>query len=466
MIQLLWTNCTKANRLNSILTKLPATLLTVLLLILALFSCKKDPYQIGIDLLPPTDTLNVRSTDTCTVQAFSMIQDSMRTDKSPSMIMGSMIDPVFGKITSSFYAQLRLQTEGVNFGIHPVLDSLVLMLFYNGYYGDTLTRQNVKVYEISQEFVYDSVFFSNRKLNTYPTLLADQDYKPNITDSVSVGGTRVAAHLRINLSKLSNYLGNKILQAPASTLASNSTFVKFMKGLYLQSTPVNGKGALLNYSIANGLSKLVVYYHNGDDPADDSLHYDLQINESSARFTHIDHNGYLDASTELKQQILNHDSARGAKQMYLQGMAGVKIKLKFPFMKNFGLGKTVAINEAILELKNLETDTTYTPPPTLDIIRQDSIGRIGYLVDENEGSGYFGGTYNKSSRSYYFRITQHLQKVIQNAYKNHFDLYIIVNNPIKSILTPNRVILNGSGPANPGGAANRLRLKITYTILN
>jgi hypothetical protein len=452
--------------LNSILTKLPATLLAGVLLLLALFSCKKDPYEIGIALLPPTDTLNVRSTDTCTVEAFSMVQDSMRTDKSTSLIMGSMLDPVFGKITSSVYAQPRLQTEGVDFGTHPVLDSLVLMMFYNGYYGDTLTRQNLKVYEIFEDFVYDSVFFSNNSLGTYPTLLANKDYIPNITDSVSVGGEKVAAHLRVNLSNLTQYLGNKILQTPASTLASNSTFIKFMKGLYLQSTPVSGKGAIMNYSIANGISKLVVYYHNGDDPADDSLHYDLPINESSARFEHVDHSGYLDASQDLKQQIINHDSAQGSKQLFLQGMAGVKIKLKFPYMKNFGMGKVVAINEALLELKNMETDTTYAPPPSLVMIRQDSVGRIGYLVDENEGSGYFGGTYSKSARSYQFRITQHMQKVIQDAYTNHFDLYIVVNNPIKSILTPNRIVINGSNPLNPADNANRLRLKVTYTVLN
>ncbi len=452
--------------MNSKLTKLQATLLTGLLLLLALFACKKDPYEIGIDLLPASDTLNVRSTDTCTVEAFSMLQDSMRTDKSTSLIMGSMIDPVFGKITSSFYSQLRLQTEGVDFGKNPVLDSLVLMMVYNGYYGDTLTKQNVKVYEISQDFEYDSTFFSNQNLGTYPTLLADQDFIPNITDSVSVGGTKVVAHLRINLNKLTNYLGNKILNAPASALATNSAFIKFMKGLYVQSTPVNGKGALMNFSITNGVSKMVAYFHNGDDPQDDSLHYDILMNESCAHFTHIEHNGYLDARQDLKQQLLNHDSAQGANQLFLQGMAGVKVKLKFPYMKNFGLGKVVAINEAILELKNLETDTTYSPPPSLIMIRQDSVGRIGYMVDENEGSSYFGGTYNETTRSYYFRLTQHMQKVLLNSYSNHFDIYIVVNNPIRSTMTPNRIVLGGPNPLTPGDNSNRLRLKVTYTVLN
>jgi hypothetical protein len=452
--------------LNSSLSKLPASLLTGFLLILAMFSCSKDPYEIGYDLLPPSDTLNVRATDTCTVVAFSMRQDSVRTDKTASLIMGAMMDPIFGKTTAGFYTQVRLSSEGVDFGKNPVLDSLVLMLGYNGYYGDTLTRQNVKVYEISDNFVYDSVHFSSQQLATYPTMLADQDFIPDISDSVQVYHEKLAPHLRINLSNQTNYLGNKILEAPASSLNTNSAFIKFIKGLYVTASPVNNKGALLNFSIANENSKLVVYFHNGDDPLNDSLNYDLLINSSSARFIHVDHNGYLDASQDLKRQILIHDSAQGAKQVFLQGMGGVKIKLKFPFMESFGHGKIVAINEAILEMKNMQTDTTLDPPPSLIMVRQDSAGRIGYLVDDNEGSAYFGGTYNKTTRSYFFRITQHMQKVLQDAYTTKFDLYIMVNTPIKSFVTPNRVMLYGTQPLDAGDGSNRFQLKVTYTVLN
>ncbi|MEI7662365.1 MAG: DUF4270 domain-containing protein [Bacteroidota bacterium] len=452
--------------MNTTLTKLPAILLTGFLLILALYSCNKDPYQIGLDLLPPSDTLNIKSSDTSTVQAFSVLQDSIRTDKPGSLYMGSMSDPVFGKVTSNIYTQLRLVSEGVDFGTHPILDSLVLVLFYKGYYGDTLTQQNVKVYEISEDFSYDSIYYSNKRLATYPTLLADMDFKPRVKDSVKVYTTKLSPHLRINLSKLTNYLGNKILSAPASELATNTAFIKYMKGLYIKTTPVSSGGALLNILTTNGVSKMVAYYHNGNDPKDDSLHYDILIDESCARFTHLDHNRYLEAGTDLKQQILNHDSLRGSRQLYLQGMAGVKVKVKFPFMKNFGRGKKIAINEAILELKNSETDTTFAPPPTISMLRQDSVGRIAYMVDYSEGSGYFGGIYNKTTRSYYFRLTQYMQKVLQNAYTNHYDLYILVDNPITSIPTPNRILINGTNPLDPRDLSNRLRLKVTYTILH
>ena len=115
--------------MNHYQSKLPAALVIGMLLIIVLFSCKKDPYQIGYDLLPPSDTLNVKTTDTCTVEAFSMRVDSSRTDKTSSLVIGSMNDPWFGKTNTGFYSQVRLIAEGVDFGKNPVLDSLVLTLF-------------------------------------------------------------------------------------------------------------------------------------------------------------------------------------------------------------------------------------------------------------------------------------------------------------------------------------------------
>jgi hypothetical protein len=395
------------------------------------------------------------------------MQDSVRTDKISTLIIGSIKDPIFGTTTSGCYIQPRLSAEGTDFGTQPVLDSLVLMLYYTGYYGDTLTRQNVKVYEISQDFVYDSVRFSNQHLETYGTLLANQDFIPHLSDSVSIFGVKTAPHLRINLSKLTNYLGQKILDAPESALKTNTAFINFMKGLYVTATPVNSKGALINFTIANGISKMVAYFHDAGEAGKDSLHFDMPVNEASARFLHFDHNGYLDANQDVKRQLLNKDSAQGAKQVFIQGMGGIKVKIKFPYFKNFGLGKVIAINDAVLEFVNQEasTDTILSPPVSLTIMRQDSAGRVGYLVDANEGTSYFGGGYMEDTRSYKFRVTRHLQKILLNSYSTSFDLYMMTGNPGLSTTVPNRVVLNGTNPLMPGDAG-RLKLKVTYTVLN
>jgi len=133
-------------------------------------------------------------------------------------------------------------------------------------------------------------------------------------------------------------------------------------------------------------------------------------------------------------------------------------------MKNLGKANTIAINDAVLMFKNPDADTTLAPPGTLNLVRQDSIGRIAFLSDENEGTSYFGGTYNSSTRTYFFRITQHIQKVILGSYTNSFDLYILVNNPTKKELIPDRVMLNGT-QIIPGADDDRFRLKLTYTKL-
>jgi len=444
---------------------LPVSLLTSILLILILFSCKKDPYEIGIDLLPPSDTLHVLSTDTCTVVAFSVGQDSIRTDEATSLALGSMMDPVFGKTTASFYTQLRLSSDGADFGKNPVLDSLVLCLYYNGYYGDTSTQQNIKVYEISQDLEIDSGYYSNQSATTYQNLLANLNFVPHPTDSVSVYGKKVRAHLRVNLSKYSSYFGNKLLYAPESVLANSASFIQFMKGLYLEASAVNFNGSLLNFTTSDGSSRMTAYFHDGNDPANDSLTYDFLLNDQCARFTHIDHHGYLDASPDLKRQILSHDSAQGSNQLFLQGLAGVRIKVKFPYLKTFGKGSVIAVNDAVLMFKNPDPDTTLSPPPALNLVRQDSIGRIAFIKDENEGSSYFGGTYDKTTRTYFFRITQHIQKVLLGSYTNSFDLYILVNNPTKKELIPDRVMLNGTRPQIPVADEERFRLKLTYTKL-
>ncbi len=435
------------------------------MLILAMSSCKKDPYEIGFSLLPPGDTLHVKSTDTVTVEAFSVLQDSVRSDKTSTLVFGSVMDPVFGLSTAGFYSQVRLSSESADFGSNPVLDSLVLMLTYTGHYGDTLSRQRVRVYEISDDFAYDSLRYSNQTLATYPTLLADQWFVPNLRDSVEVSGEMTAPHLRINLSRMTSYLGRKILEAPEDVISSNTEFLKFFKGLYVTADPVTQGGAFLNFSISSGNSKLVVYFHNGNDPDDDSLHFDMNLNESCARFIHTDHHGYLNALPELRQQVLNHDSAKGAGRLFLQGMGGVKVKLKFPHLMDFAKGKNIAVNDAVLRIRNMENDTTLSPPLSLYLLRQDSIGRVGYLVDEGEGSSYFGGTYDENSRTYFFRLTQHFQKVLTNAYSNHFDLYLMVNTPVTATVTPNRVMLYGTGKAG-AGKDDPVTLTMTYTLLN
>jgi len=196
----------------------------------------------------------------------------------------------------------------------------------------------------------------------------------------------------------------------------------------------------------------------------DSLFYEYVITDKCARINTFDHDQYKDASPDFKNQVLDHDTSDGKNFLYLQGLSGVKIKIRLPFIKDYGKSQKIAINNAVLILKNFESDTTLAPPPQLTLIKADSAGRIGYLVDDSEGSVYFGGTYHASDKSYSFRITRHIQQIIQGKEKN-YDLYLLVNDPSINVLIPNRMVGIGTNPEIPDLSSARFQLQLVYTKL-
>ena len=240
-----------------------------------------------------------------------------------------------------------------------------------------------------------------------------------------------------------------------------------MKGLYIESTPVSADGALISFNMKSSLTSLVVFFktHDSTGKIVDSLFYEFVISDKCARINTFNHEQYKDGSPEFMAQVVNHDTVEGQKKLFLQGLGGIKIKIKLPGIADLGSSTTVAVNNAVLKLTNIETDTTLAPPPQLFLIKSDSAGKIGFLVDENEGSAYFGGTYHASDKSYTFRITRHIQEIIQGKIPN-YDLYLLVNNPISNALLPYRFVGVGTNPGDPGLESAKFRLEVVYTKLN
>jgi hypothetical protein len=437
-------------------------LASLALLIFLMPSCKKDPYQVGINLLPPSDTLNIKATDTASFVAHSVLQDSIRTDETTLSILGSLMDPIFGSTTAGFYMQYLLVAETPDFGTNPGLDSIVLQIPYGSIYGDTNALQNLKIYEISKDFFIDSTYYSNQSVPTYGMLLANYTFKPARYDSLKIGGVMTAPHIRINLGKFSNYFGNKILHAPAADIATNVAFLEFMKGLYIQSSKATYGGALLSFDPTALLSKIVMYYHNS---VNDSLHFDIVGSSSCARFNHFDHNNYLEASSDLRRQVIQKDTTLGKNNLFIQGLAGIRIRLRMPFLKSFGKAGKIAINNATLTVRNIETDTSLAPPVKLTLVIVDSTGNVAFLTDENEGTSYAGGYYNTEQRTYTFRISRHMQQVVDGTIKN-YDMYLMANDPSTNVLVPNRLEVTGTKPQLPGISADRIKLQVIYTKLH
>lgn len=438
----------KISRLFPILTR-P---LIIAASLISLISCEKEPGIIGLEVTPPLDQLHVETIDTSTIIAYSVLVDSIQTSGLYHNILGSIHDPVFGRTDASIYTQLNLSTVGVDFGSNPKCDSLVLYLRYNGYYGDTNTPLTVRLYEISEDIYSDSLYYSTTHIDTYNNEIGRQSIYPHPNDSVVINGDKAAPALRVRLDNCGKAFAEKLLAASSATLADNDEFVKYIKGLHIKTDPVNYHGSILYFDLKTSPSGMTLYYHNDDQ---DSLSFTYEVSSSCKRINHFDHEGYLFADPKLRQQIIYNDHTLGEQINYLQSMGGVKVRLWFPYLKDWAKNKKVGINEAELILTNIDETDEYLTPARLSLAITEDDGTLSSLYDQDSVSTtYYGGTYNSTTREYRIRLNYYVQDLVNQEDMGDGLSLMVAGSSINA----SRFVFAG-----PKAAKNRMRLRVVYS---
>lgn len=423
------------------------------------FSCDYDPDEIGIGIQPDSDRINVFSTDTLNVTAYSVYVDSVRTDETSRTMIGSYYDPVFGRTTSSLALELRLSSSTVDLGDSPVLDSMVMVLDYAtvalsgdeemAAYGDTTTPQTFRLYEIDESIYVDSAYYSNSVVALQDGEIASLTFEPRPTDSIMIDTSKVEAQLRI---KMEDSFVQKFRDAPEGSLDSLSGFLEFFKGVYFQPDEVSVGGAILFFNVGSAYSRMTLFYSNADE---DSLEYYFPITSTSARFMNFKHDYEL-ADPEFVSQ-LNGDTLLGQDKFYLQSMAGVATVVEVPDFKEMNNLGEIALNEARLIIENNDMTSDFSPPDELAIFQYDEDGNMSIVYDQYEGTEYFGGEYDEDNGRVEFRLTQQFQKILAtDTISPRFYLGIS-----GASILPNRMVCNGFN-LDPGG----LRLEIIYSQLS
>lgn len=424
-------------------------LFLILMLTVSLISCNKKSEIIGLDLVEG-EALEVGLDTTISLFAYSEIEDSTRTDEMDKNLLGSYYDPVFGRTTASFYTQFRLSVVAPDFGDSPVTDSVVLTLIYSGYYGNTETLQNFKVLEITEDMTIDSNYYSFDSLGV-SQLYAELAVIPKPEDSLLVDSVKYTPRLTIHLD---NSLGDKILTADATNLADNEAFLDYFKGLYIKAEPVNneGEGAILYFNLLSADSRITVYYN-------DSLQYSLYINESCARFNRFNDEFSLSNDQIFKDQVLNGDTMLGNEKVYVTGMTGVRTKVFFPGLQEWISSRNIVINQAILYLPVEDSQIEYDPPSALSVYRIEDSGLETYTDDQYEGEEYLGGNYAEPQGQYFFRISLHLQRLVNETYNDNGLSIKVTGRSSKA----GGVVLAGADPTVSGPG---MKLKIVYTVID
>jgi len=441
-----------------------------------IWSCKKEPDLLGLDLIPEEDLLNHAVIDTITIRAITEREDTLRTDELATMLLGSINDPVFGTTTASVYTQLRLPGTNVSFGTDVVVDSIVLTLPYKGIYGDSSAVQNITVYELDESIqtsvksetsgrTLDYPYYHFSTLQHKATPVGQFSFVPNTVDSSMLDTVKVGPFMRIPLTlEFANRIvnANQILD---SALANNTKFLQAIKGLYITAEPATapGSGAIMYLNPTHSLSRVHIYYSAMVNNERENKKLELLINENSGRFNHYEHSGYAGADPDLVAQMQGN-GASASQKLFLQSMGGTRIKLEFPYLDKLR-DKKMAIHEARLVMENAGDDTEYRLPGLIGI-RERYVGqdltteKYTYLyraiVDENAGSNYIDGYLNDDK--YKLRITRYIQQRLLHPEIEFGPLYLLAAG---SALSANRAVIGG-----PGAEQGKLKLVIYYTPLD
>lgn len=433
------------------------TLLVALSLLFAC-SCSKTTENIGNGLLPEGDNIGVYFTDTIHIECHSEVIDSMATKGMTSALLGSMMDPVMGRTTANLFTQLCLSATNHRFGTAPTIDSVVLQLGVNGYFGDTAVAQTLHVYELADTLSSGSEYYQFSDIAAKPVDLANgYTFLPHPkTCSVVNGDTLTQAVIRIPLA---NSLGTQLAMADTSVYGSQLAFKDFFYGLKISCDDAT-QGGSISYLLptSNSLTKLELYYHESDTSI--GMRYDYYITSDDCYFNQYLHD-YTLGSPDFVQQVVEGNVALGQQTLYLQSMGGVRSLLRFPNIETWGdtlQNAHLIINEAKLLLPvAMEESPGYSPVSSLALLSVNADGSTTVLPDYFEGSAYYGGSYSSTSQSVSFRISEYLQDLV-NGKSASEGIYLSITG---AAFNANRCVI--FGPENSG--EKQLSCEIKYSII-
>ena len=420
---------------------------SILLGLLIFFvSCQKNKHEIGKPAIDQNQLLNGITTDTFDLITYTIDEDSAITDNMANVLLGSYVDPKFGKVSAEFYTEFRLKSLNPVFGDIGtiVYDSCVLALQYVGYYGD-VSAQNFEVYELNDSLSMDSVYYDfstkpvkpgNLVVNGMGTII------PKPLSNAVVGGDTLAPQLRIPLD--TNFAKSLIEESTSGngTFASNVNFQNFFKGFKVKvnnPSQTIGKGAIFYFNINNNAaSKLTIYYtQNGVKKS-----YDIVMNSQAADFVHIDTD-----QTGTPLEMVLQDSTKGQSTFYAQAFRQRAV-IKIPGLDN--LPKNVVIHRADLTLPvQFQNGYRYKPGSAVSVAARlkasdtklSNLNVVGAFVDSKK----------------HFAID--LRTYAQALIADNIDNTGVVVSPVFFRNSAERIVFNGPNTINK----MKPKLILTYT---
>jgi|GEM_PF-3584803 len=421
---------------------------------------------IGSDLIPPGDNLVVERTDTVTLLASTILEDSLETwdlseqTEIDDMLLGRVNHNTLGAYQAEIFTQIELGFINPDFS-NSEFDSIVLILALDTFevYGELQQPQSYHVYRMTEDFAVNDVLYSNKTfLTDAPNVLGSvTNWIPNYTDSILVDTVKERAQIRI---RLDDALKTELFDTmDLSMYQSDEDLQTLFKGLHI--VPDVSNTAMVSVDM-NALETRVLIYYTKDDTV--STFFPFLITESTGKTSYFNHD---EARTTAPISMYVGDTDFGDSVVYVQGMAGANIKIDFPHAEAMN-DQNIIVNKAVLQLSTLENDATdfnTRRPYQLTALRKTDDGRLVLNRDVTlslgrvGGFGLFGGdpqltTYN-GNNAYLYEVNMSAHFLEMMTGNTESSLYISLFPKTQSA---RRISVGG-----PAHSERAMKLILTYT---
>jgi hypothetical protein len=424
-----------------------------LLVLAAVFisSCEEGTTQIGSELLPGSDFVNIKAIDTLSVKSYTMYDDSVRTDNPSVSYLGQIYDPYFGTTHAEFVTQIRMAApwDDLPFTVDSVKLFLRLLDVKGG--GSDVVHY-LKISEIAEQIYTDKEYYSNKTVDTTDFGITLELPKLK-SDTVN----------NIVIKFPDNALGNHLTRDTAKLFHSNSKpdFRSFFKGIYFRMAS-NSEPLLITLSLAQPTTMgdynnfFVIFMHD-EAGTKKEFYFVLDAMNRNASYNRFFH----DFNTASPGKKINHINDGYLDTLsYLQYLNGVYTRITLPglaVLKNDPSFKGFAVNKARLIVPVYFDGNLYRPstaPPQLYLRYKTKNGAKYVVPDYNIDSyhSFFDGKIDTTANRYNFNLASFIQGYFEDA---------------TGSIEPELEMFQGTGTENVILKANKnktpVRFEFTYT---
>ena len=455
--------------LNKLRFLLPAV--SVLLL---LISCESSS-EVGVEVRPASDALAVKTC--CFPVETSLVTVDSIYGRGRDLMFGVYSDPLFGTVKADFLAELHYIAD--TFPANSVGDSLVFVLFYREFFGDSLSVQEMSAYQLDAALDFSTDYYSNIRPADFTDcsrLFARTSYVPY--DLTVPDDTRSSSYVNQIRVRMPDEMMRTLMSDP-SLAGSQEAFRDFLNGLYV--TNSYGDGCMVMTDSVN---------------LELTFHVNLEVDTGVVRIPSTRIYGANLEATEVQHisyPLNDRPTAAGMAARYAESItlvsspAGLFTRIKLPLDSIYRKVWTdeqaedpayiLNINHAALVVETADLEEysgRLDPPAALLMIREEDMPR--YFVQSLypvAGIPTVMGVYNAAQRRYVFgKMGAYLQSVLKSG-QSAFDAaseFVLVpvsgatdvnaaGNTIRHLLRPSGGILRSGTNASP------MRVSITYTHL-